>query len=258
MFLIGCTIWIERHRFELDLSPDTAFLINIADLFPPLEALPDRFWDMILNRCPNLEELALCSFSSCTRIFNFTRVTEGHWPKLHSLTLGAFGYQSDFSLGPAEDSSFGQFLDAHPGLKFMRLQWNFKRWMSPAEIPLRLPPTALPALDTFIGIYQQLVGLPNADSIEALDLTCEPLHESRVFDISDVLRTLTSLKTLDLWAHVLDPTHNHSHLFYHILSACPRLTDFHFMCTTKFTSVRVYTIRSFPSSINELYSYRNL
>jgi len=192
---------------------------------------------MILNRCPDLEELSLCSFSSCTRIFDFTRVSEGYWPKLHSLTLGAFGYQSDFSLGPANGTAFGKFLDAHPRLKFMRLQWNFKRWMSPAEIPIHLSPTALPDLDTFIGIYQQLAGLPNPDSIEALDLTCEPLHESRVNEVSDVLQTLTSLKTLDLWAHILEPSHNHTLLFSRVLSACPKLTDFHFMCTTSFASV---------------------
>ena len=170
----------------------------IADLFPPSEKLPDRFWDMIVNRCPNLEELALCSFSSCTRIFDFSRVTEARWPKLHSLTLGAFGYQSDFSLGPGGNPAIGLFLGAHPCLKFIRLQWNFKRWMSPVEISMHLPPTALPELDTFIGIYQQLAGLPNPESIEALDLTCEPLHESRVYDIVDALRPLTSYKTLDL------------------------------------------------------------
>jgi hypothetical protein len=232
------------------MSQSPSHTNDVADLFPPSEVLPDRFWDMVLNRCPDLEELALCSFSSCTRIFDFNRVTEGHWSKLHSLTLGAFGYQSDFSLGPAEDSALGIFLDAHPQLKFMRLQWNFKRWMSPAEIPMHLPPTALPALDTFIGIYQQLAGLPNPGTIESLDLTCEPLHESRVYDIADVLRTLTSLKTLDLWAHVLEPSHDHTHLFYNIVSSCPKLTDFHFMCTTSFTSVRVSSFSLFFHHVN--------
>lgn len=250
MFLVSGTIWIEWHRFELVVHYPKHHLTTpkLSDLFPPSEKLPDRFWDMVINRCPNLEELALCSFSSCTRIFDFSRVVEARWPKLHSLTLGAFGYQSDFSLGPAEDPSIGIFLDAHPTLKFIRLQWNLKRWMSPNEIPLHLPPTALPELDTFIGIYQQLAGLPNPNSVEVLDLTCEPLNEDRVSDIAEVLRPLTSLKALDLWAHVPEPSQNHTHMFYDIISACPKLTDFHFMCTTSFTSVRISSVSLLPMS----------
>ncbi|KAF9456661.1 hypothetical protein BDZ94DRAFT_331836 [Collybia nuda] len=206
-----------------------------TELFPPLEDLPDEFWEMILHRCPDLEELAVCSFSSCTRIFDVLRVTEGHWPSLNSLTLGSFGYQSDFTLGPADDQALADFLEDHSTLQFIRLQWNFKRWMSPSDIPMHLPKTALPKLDTFIGIYQQLAELPNPGSIETLDLTCEPLHESRLETICPILQNLTSLTCLDIWAHVRAPNQDHNNLFYSILSSCPKLTDFHFMCTTSFT-----------------------
>ena len=55
---------------------------------------------MVLTRCPDLQELAICSFSSSSRVFNFERITQGRWSKLHTLTLGSFGYKSDFTLGP--------------------------------------------------------------------------------------------------------------------------------------------------------------
>jgi hypothetical protein len=210
-----------------------------------MEELPEQLWDMILHRCPDLEELAICSFSSCTRIFDVLRVTEGHWPNLQSLTLGSFGYQSDFTLGPADEPSFSEFLEVHSSLQYIRLQWNFKRWMSPNEVPMLLPSTALPKLDTFIGIYQQLAELPNPSSIETLDLTCEPLHEARLANVCPILKNLTSLTCLDIWAHVRAPDRDHNDLFQAILSSCPKLTDFHFMCTTSFTFVRAYSILTY-------------
>ncbi|KAG6908191.1 hypothetical protein DXG01_005780 [Tephrocybe rancida] len=153
---------------------------QFEDLFPVSEALPAAFWDMLIDRCPNLEELAICSFSSSTRVFDFLPLTEARWPKLHTLTLGSFGYQADFTLGAAEQTHFCEFLEHHATLKYLRLQWNFKRWMSPVDLRLELSPDALPELNTFVGIYQQLAKLPNSTSIETLDLTCEPLHEYRL------------------------------------------------------------------------------
>ncbi|KAF8964515.1 hypothetical protein BDZ97DRAFT_1660197 [Flammula alnicola] len=209
-----------------------------SELFPSLEHIPLRFWDMLINRCPDLQELAICSFSSSARVFDFERITEGYWPRLHTLTLGSFGYQADFSLGPpslSTDYSLGRFLDKHTELKYVRFLWNFKRWMSPDAIPMRLSPSALPVLDTFIGVYQQLAELPHPEAVETLDLTCEPVYESRLGTVCPILRSLTNLTSLDIWTHVFYPSRDHSHFFYSILVACPKLTDFHFMCTTSFT-----------------------
>ena len=230
--------------------------------------MPPRFWDMILNNCPNLQELAICSFSSSSRVFNFERITQGRWPKLHTLTLGSFGYQSDFTLGPPglieadddddddvdspgnrndSDHSLGQFLDLHPELKYIRFLWNFKRWMSPTSIPLSLSSStttsSLPNLDTFIGIYQQLTHVPHPEKIETLDLTCEPVYECRVPTVTSILRKLTGLTSLDIWMHVMDldsgrgGSEDRMGLFKMVLEACPELVDFHFMCTTSFTVV---------------------
>ncbi|KDR79531.1 hypothetical protein GALMADRAFT_63638 [Galerina marginata CBS 339.88] len=229
-----------------DFSNLTSFSLIVrhglggSELFPTLEEIPPRFWEMLIHRCPDLQELAICSFSSSARVFDFDRITEGHWPKLHTLTLGSFGYQSDFSLGPpaldgTSEPSLGRFLDLHTDLKYIRFLWNFKRWMSPDTIPMHLSSGALPVLDTFIGVYQQLAELPNPEAVETLDLTCEPVYESRLGTVCPILRSLTNLTSLDIWTHVFDPSRDHTHFFYSILTACPKLTDFHFMCTTSFT-----------------------
>lgn len=248
--------------------PRTLFFLPLfTELFPALEEIPPRFWDMLLNHCPDLHELAICSFSSSSRVFNFGRVTQGRWPKLHTLTLGSFGYQSDFSLGPPgliedddanEDDTnnhsdsknpvltLGQFLDLHSELKYIRFLWNFKRWMSPNLIPLSFSSTtstSLPNLDTFIGIYQQLINIPHPEKVETLDLTCEPVYENRLTVVVPILKKLTGLTSLDIWMHMVDVTSgrgwgdNQMGFFRTVLEACPGLVDFHFMCTTSFTAV---------------------
>lgn len=107
--------------------------------------------------------------------------------------------------------------------------------MSPDEIPMPIAPTALPALDTFIGVYQQLAELPHPEKVETLDLTCEPIYETRLDAVCPLLSKLTALTSLDIWTHVFDPHRDHTPFFTAILAACPNLTDFHFMCTTSFT-----------------------
>ncbi|TFK23868.1 hypothetical protein FA15DRAFT_593397 [Coprinopsis marcescibilis] len=231
--LIGLSI-IVRHG------------LSGSDMFPLPEKLPPRLWDMILNRCPNLEELAICSFSASSRIFDFDRVTEGNWPSLNSITLGSFGYNAEFNLGPSSALTDGRlcaFLEAHTSIKYIRFLWNFKRWMSPDEVVMANPkqghefsPRALPALETYIGIHQQLSEFPTPSSIETLDLTCEPLYESRLTSVCDRLSKLTKLTSLDLWIQVLDsPNRDHTCFFRAIVLSCPNLTDLHIMCTTSFS-----------------------
>jgi len=222
--------------------------------------MPPRFWEMIITRCPNLQELTICSFSSSARVFDFDRIAEGHWPKLHTLTLGSFGYQSDFTLSPpslTNEAGLAHFFDLHTELKYLRLLWNFKSWMSPDTIPMHLSLSSLPVLDTFIGIYQQLAELPNPQTMETLDLTCEPVHESRLTTVCPILRSLTKLTSLDICVALLDPRRDHTLFFRSILAACPKLTHFHIMCTTSFNVVRNFTstphLSISPSRCNTIY-----
>ena len=138
------------------------------------------------------------------------------------------------------ETGLAAFLERHTELKYVRFLWNFKRWLSPDAIPMDLSSLSLPVLDTFIGIYQQLAELPNPQTIQTVDLTCEPVYDTRLSAICSTLQSLTNLTSLDIWAHIADSNRDHSHLFCSILSSCPKLIDFHFMCTTGFTAVCVF------------------
>ncbi|KAF7372077.1 F-box domain-containing protein [Mycena venus] len=199
-----------------------------TDIFPSHEDLPPQLWDMILNRCPNLTDLTLCSFSASHRLFNIDRVTEGRWPELSSLTLA-----TSHSLRPPA-APFATFLAAHPSLSYLRLVWNFKRWMSPDaddKMNLRLPPT----LDVFSGIVQQLSGGAGcSSSLTSLDLMYEPMYPARAPALCTALRALPMLTNLELWIHVPDPSTGHEVFFRELWGAAPGLEDVHFMCTTAF------------------------
>ncbi|KAK0480997.1 hypothetical protein EDD18DRAFT_1363598 [Armillaria luteobubalina] len=104
----------------------------------------------------------------------------GKWPNLATLTLGLFGYQDDFTLGPPNDITFEKFLSNHSTLNYIRFAWNFKQWLLPDNVSTCLRCDTLPKLSTYIGIYQQLAELLHPENIMSLDLTCEPLSDSNV------------------------------------------------------------------------------
>ncbi|THU83370.1 hypothetical protein K435DRAFT_871353 [Dendrothele bispora CBS 962.96] len=52
------------------LTANTTLLNPFNNEFTSLERLPQKLWDMLLQRCPDLEEMALCSFSSSVRNFD--------------------------------------------------------------------------------------------------------------------------------------------------------------------------------------------
>ncbi|KIK52077.1 hypothetical protein GYMLUDRAFT_180601 [Collybiopsis luxurians FD-317 M1] len=238
---------LDPNSTLFDFTGLTSFSLTVrhsldeTNLFPEQEVLPDRLWDMLLKKCPDMQDLTLSSFSSSTRLLNVDKLctADAYWPKLNSLTLGSFGYNDDFELNsPANDDAFGAFLSKHTELRYLRLSWNFKRWMSPDIIPLPLQPTALSRLCTFVGVHQQLSALPQPalSSIEVLDLTCEPLFVGRLEGEKGVcatLKMLTSLTSLDLWIHIPE-FNDHNTFFKALVEACPKLTELHFMCTTSF------------------------
>lgn len=230
-------MWPVRTRWAHPRTVAMRPLTRRLDLFPVLEDLPERLWDMLLNRCPNLEDLIISCPSASPRLFNFQRITAARWPKLRSLTLGCIGYQIDFAISPTIDCTFAPFLDAHPTVETIGFQWNYSRWWSPEALPMDLPQAAVPRLKNFSGLYQQLGEFPNPAGIETLDLTFEPIPEIRVGLACDVLKNLTSLTMLDIWLYIPSNPGDLDYVFSTLLEACPKLSDLHLMCTSPFTSV---------------------
>jgi hypothetical protein len=86
---------IARHGLgdpgkHLIISFQILFIPTFSEFFPALEEMPPKFWDMLLNRCPDLQELAICGFS-LARVFNFERITVIYfWPTLAVCILEIF------------------------------------------------------------------------------------------------------------------------------------------------------------------------
>ncbi|KAK2467745.1 hypothetical protein APHAL10511_000040 [Amanita phalloides] len=245
---------IVRHNVARP-SPD-----GEVDMFPLPQQLPDTFWDMILHRCPDLGELTICSFSPYTCTFDISPLLDRKesdiptFPRLTNLTLGSFGYQSDFTLGPPYDPSFGRFLAQHPSLTHLRLLWNFRRWISPDTVPMSLTSQALPRLDTFVGIYQQLAEIPveHRRRIRTVDLTCEPVYEMRVDKVSEVLATMSGMRSLDVWVHVGDNREEHGPFFARLVGALGGLEEIHFMCTTAFSKKPLDELLTYVKGMHQL------
>ena len=184
---------------------------------------------MLLKRCPDLQKLTLCSFSPSGRALDFERIVEGRWPRLNSLLLGPFGYQSNYLVGPLFPSmtnSFGRFLSNHSSLNDLQLHWEFKIWASPENVKMNLSPSALSALETFTGTYHQLEELPHATMLRKIDIACDFVYsEGRLDRVSQVLVRFRNLTTLTISLGAVDLSSRAAHLFFSVLSALPKLTD---------------------------------
>ncbi|KAG6830405.1 hypothetical protein H0H92_000901 [Tricholoma furcatifolium] len=108
-----------RDLISFTLSVKSDSLEWLLDERPKTEKLPRRCWEMLLEHCPNLEELTIGGSAPSPRIFNTRHVTAGRWPRLRKLTLG------DMQLQPAADHdgkgsprfTLSQFLIMHPRLQ---------------------------------------------------------------------------------------------------------------------------------------------
>ncbi|CAK5272831.1 unnamed protein product [Mycena citricolor] len=238
-------VWPPPQLFKF--SDLTVFSLSVrhglgdGNGIPLIEELPAQLWDMLLDRCKNLRELTLCSFSASQRLLDVDRAVQGRWPQLTSLTLGAYGYNSDLSVAAPSAVDFGAFLAAHPALTYLRVAWNFRHWPSPIESDSFA--VTLPAgLETLSGIMQQLpmslsnsnFVTPRLEQLTCLDLMCEPLYLSRAAMMCSALAALPQLTSLELWVHLLDPKAGHEDLFRSLWKSAPKLEELHFMCTTAF------------------------
>ncbi|KAM6494691.1 hypothetical protein JOM56_009314 [Amanita muscaria] len=234
---------IVRHHIDFD--SDTTYPTGLTPL-------PSKFWDMINTRCSQtLSELQICSFSpgrftfDVGPLFPKAGAAGTRFPKLTYLTLGVFGYQSDYTVPSMPCMLLGEFLADHPSITYLRVLWNFKRWLSPDDLPF-FPPSAtalssqvLPKLDTFVGAYQQLASIPleSRRHIHTIDLTCEPLYELRAQKAWEVLKTVQGLKVLDVWIYLPpggpgEELERSERIFTKLVDACTGLEEMHFMCTT--------------------------
>ncbi|KAK0468083.1 uncharacterized protein EV420DRAFT_1259714 [Desarmillaria tabescens] len=230
----------------------------VPDTLPNIEKIPKRFWEMIIERCPHLERLAIGGAAPSPRLFDIRHITHGRWPRLRCLTLG------DLSIQPRKrqrvswikEPTFTDFLLAHPSLQKLNLQYaggdNF-----PAS--LILPPMALPYLEVFTGTLKYVATLPNPSLIKSLSLTSLLYSMSSIPYLCSILESLTSLSSLGIWFDLsfnAKIDHDHGSLLRDLLSSCPQLSHLDLTCYTYpsfdvVSSLSVFQSKEFSQAIQD-------
>ncbi|KAJ7121008.1 hypothetical protein C8R44DRAFT_623441 [Mycena epipterygia] len=223
----------------------------LADGRPPTEKLPRRFWEMLVEHSPNLEELCIGGAAPCPRLFDIRPVSYGQWPRLRSLTLGDLVMQAPSKSGRKEPS-FMAFLRSHPQLRCIKMQHVSDDSFPPS---LNLPPTALPCVKTFSGPLAYVRTLPQPWLLQDLSLNGLQHFASsfpRLFSSLQALTSLTSLSILidlSLYTNVnrsLQPR-DHSKVFHSLLASCPRLLHLDLICFTQPT----FNVSEFSNALSD-------
>lgn len=216
------------------------------------EDFPAAMWDMLIDRCPHLQELALGGpgTSLTTRLFNARRLCRGKWPQLQSVSLGhvlLFDRERPASDQDEDINSFRTFIRYHSKtLKRLQLPYSTK-------IP-HLSSENL-QLESFSGNIPYLIDILPLDSLRELILCSEEHAAWYIPYVRRVLLRFPALTTLVIWINlstrIEDPTveqdTDHINIFYSILQTCPNLQHFKVLCSTKtkhgFQMVRlIYTL----------------
>ncbi|KAJ7216451.1 hypothetical protein GGX14DRAFT_441563 [Mycena pura] len=248
---LGTTIGLEEvdnasHLFDFCNLRRFSFVVKcaslewLADGRPSMQKLPRRFWEMLVEHCPDLEELVIGGAAPCPRLFDIRPVSYGRWPRLQSLTLGDLAMQAPPQEGgeKAPVPSFMAFLRSHPQLRCLETQHvggdAFPRY-------LHLPPGALPRLRTFSGPLAYVKTLPQPWLLQHLTVS-ELQHSASSFPrLFFVLRQLTNMKSLGVSIDLslsssinrtLQPR-DHSKIFHSLLASCPRLEHLDLLCVSQ-------------------------
>ncbi|KAJ7255010.1 hypothetical protein B0H12DRAFT_546196 [Mycena haematopus] len=170
--------------------------LTVLSLFVPpgpkkeflLTDIPHTLWDMLTHCAANLQELTLQLFYSSHHLLDLDRLLTTVFPRLRAFHL-------DIMCDSVRSQPFkllSPFLSAHPLLTALSIH------PSPNTPRLDLPPTALPRLTAFVGVYQHVAELPNPKLLETLDLTGVPVSALDMKAVVTALRALVSLKSLDV------------------------------------------------------------
>lgn len=193
---------------------------------------------MLVEHCPDLEELAIGGPAPCPRMFDIRPVAYGQWPRLRSLTLGDLVMQAPARADGRKEPSFMAFLRAHPQLRCLKMQ-HVGGDTFPSS--LNLPPTALPSLLTFSGPLTYVRSLPQPWLIQSLSLNGLQHSGSSFPRLFSTLQQLTSLKSLSVLIDLslytpvnrsLQPR-DHNKIFVSLLASCPRLSHLDLLCFTQ-------------------------
>lgn len=228
-----------KHGFfdnQIDMFVDGQYPISLSydvilnkDLFAEEHAVLRKFWDMLIHRCPNLEELAIDGYSSVPADVHI--ILEGRWPALRKLTLGDVCVDwFNRSINPGEKRPFITFLEEHPSLESL----SMSRHTIQAVHFNTLEPDSLPNVTQFSGTHQQLQALPHLhrqieyvtfrDPVETRDVSAPT--------VASLLRDLPSLTSLKI-AFTLHSMYDSGNLLRSLIQSCPMLRHLELTCAHK-------------------------
>lgn len=205
---------------------------------PKVERFPRRLWEMLIERCPALEELSLDAVAPAHRIFDARNAMLGRWPRLRSLTLGDMllqDTQNDNRTSLADYQAFMKFFVMHFRLEHIALQHAGASSIFPSSFAL--PYSALPRLISFHGPLRYIRTLPHPEKLQHLTLTSLHHTQSTFHPTWTALQDLPNLDSLSVWVDLSlggQPSMpNESQIFSSFLSTCPLLRHFEIMCFSR-------------------------
>ncbi|KIM83187.1 hypothetical protein PILCRDRAFT_819402 [Piloderma croceum F 1598] len=233
---------------------------NASDETLPAQAAlaSSRLWDMLISRCPDLEELSIEGFS--IHSIDARRLVQGRWPNLRKMTLG--DVIVDLNLNPVnpdptlelEKLPSIEFLEAHPRLQSLRTSQHV---LAPAHLS-SLSASSFPDLIEFSGTLEQLQTLapshPHSHRIDtSRQLKSVGFHQPMVMRevthlaVCNVLQGLENLTTLSI-SFVLHSIYESGSLLRSLVGSCPRLERLDLGCG----HMPSFTLDSFSKAIQHL------
>ncbi|KAJ6552588.1 hypothetical protein DFH09DRAFT_1167080 [Mycena vulgaris] len=206
----------ELFQFENLTSFTLCVKESNQELVTPAPDLPPQLCDMLLQRCPDLEELTLQLSFSRNNLAQLSRITHGIWPRLRSfnIELSRYDVLANSHYPPSDELS--AFLTSHPSITSLSIYPH-----TIPGLPIALGPTALPQLTSFTGFYHDVSALPYLDSLQSLTL----VGSESVLPQSLIVATLQGLTSLTQLTIVITDAADTA-LLGDIFSACPWLEIF--------------------------------
>jgi len=202
------------------------------DMFLDDQPIFKRLWTMLINRCPDLEVLAIEGLSSVQSVPADIRfLVDGRWPKLRKLSLGDVCIDLFPSyLNPGEKRPFISFLEAHPSLESLSLS---RHSIQPVHFT-SLDVSTLSRVSSFSGTHQQLQALPHLHrSLKIVDFR-DPVETRQVSapTVANLLRELPQLTTLKI-SFILQSMYDSGNLLRSLIQSCPLLRHLDLTCAHK-------------------------
>ncbi|GLB39953.1 hypothetical protein LshimejAT787_0704630 [Lyophyllum shimeji] len=207
----------DLRKFTLAVKSDS--LRWLTDGRPSVEKLPRRFWQMLIEHSPNLEELTIGGPAPSPRLLDARHVTAGRWPRLRKLTLGDVRLlqSSGEDEKVPESQPLRNFLLAHPYLQEIAFLHPGVTGF-PSDLPL--PAFALPRMDSFTSKHHDTPSL----SVRFPTDLCDAEETS-------VPKVLTLW--IDLTFASRNVVHDDGDTFRTLLECCPHLLHFEVFCFTR-------------------------